>query len=116
MSERSVRNHCADGCVPHRQDFWNIPENAEKSERKDKSAFVRTLLSVLQDEKSSTSSAESDAVAKAWEVHNEEEAVWQIHYEEACVEGCMMILHMGEACRYATYLDGYPRAGDSTRY
>lgn len=55
MSERSVRNYCAAGRIPGAfltGKTWNIPENAEKPERKGKSPAVRTLLSVLQDEKS----------------------------------------------------------------
>ena len=55
MSERSVRNYCAHGRIPGAfltGKTWNIPENAEKPERKGKSPAPRTPLSVLQDEKS----------------------------------------------------------------
>ena len=55
MSERSVRNYCATGRVPGAfltGKTWNIPETAEKPERSNKRATTRTLLSVLQDEKS----------------------------------------------------------------
>ena len=55
MSERSVRNYCARGRIPGAfltGKTWNIPENAEKPDRKGKSAAKRTLLSVLQEEKS----------------------------------------------------------------
>ncbi len=55
MSERSVRNYCATGRVPGAfltGKTWNIPETAEKPERSNKKATTRTLLSVLQDEKS----------------------------------------------------------------
>ena len=57
MSERSVRNYCAQGRIPGAfitGKTWSIPENAEKPERSNKStalAAERTLLSALTDEK-----------------------------------------------------------------
>ena len=57
MSERSVRNYCAAGRVPGAfitGKTWNIPENAEKPERSNKSSPApRNLLDVLKDEKRS---------------------------------------------------------------
>ena len=54
-SERSVRNYCAAGRVPGAflmGKTWNIPENAEKPERTNKSKPVpRTLLDILKEEK-----------------------------------------------------------------
>lgn len=54
-SERSVRNYCAAGRVPGAfltGKTWNIPENAEKPERSNKSKPAsRTLLDVLKEEK-----------------------------------------------------------------
>lgn len=55
MSERNVRNYCATGRVPGAfltGKTWIIPEIAEKPERSNKKTTSRTLLSVLQDEKS----------------------------------------------------------------
>ena len=56
-SERSVRNYCAAGRVEGAfltGKTWNIPENAEKPERSNKSKpAVRTLLDVLKEEKNS---------------------------------------------------------------
>lgn len=56
-SERSVRNYCAAGRVTGAfltGKTWNIPENAEKPERSNKSKPVpRTLLDVLKEEKRS---------------------------------------------------------------
>ncbi len=55
VSERSVRNYCAQGRVPGAfltGKTWNIPETAKKPERSNKKSATRTLLSVLQDEKS----------------------------------------------------------------
>ncbi len=54
MSERSVRNYCAQGRISGAfltGKTWNIPETAEKPERSNKKATARTLLSVLQEEK-----------------------------------------------------------------
>ncbi|MGN0702676.1 MAG: Fic family protein [Lentihominibacter sp.] len=57
LSERSVRNYCAQGRVngaflPGK--IWNIPENAEKPERSNKKKEQPvTLLGILQEEKAS---------------------------------------------------------------
>ena len=54
VSERSVRNYCAQGRVPEaflKGKIWYIPENAEKPERSNKKEQPVTLLDVLQDEK-----------------------------------------------------------------
>lgn len=57
ISERSVRNYCAEGRVDGAfltGKTWNIPENAEKPERSNKSKTAsRTLLDVLKEEKRS---------------------------------------------------------------
>ncbi|MBE6563111.1 MAG: Fic family protein [Ruminococcaceae bacterium] len=56
-SERTVRNYCAAGRVPGAfltGKTWNIPENAEKPERLNKSRpRPRTLLDILREEKRS---------------------------------------------------------------
>ena len=55
VSERSVRNYCAQGRVPGAVltgKTWNIPENAEKPERLNRHAFKpKTLLDSLKTEK-----------------------------------------------------------------
>jgi Fic family protein len=55
VSERSVRNYCAQGRVNGAfltGKTWNIPENAEKPERTNKrKEQPQTLLDILQDEK-----------------------------------------------------------------
>ncbi len=55
VSERSVRNYCAQGRVNGAfltGKTWNIPENAEKPERINKrKEQPKTLLDILQDEK-----------------------------------------------------------------
>ena len=55
MSERSVRNYCAQGRIEGAfltGKTWNIPENAEKPERtKRKSSKPETLLDILKREK-----------------------------------------------------------------
>lgn len=55
MSERSVRNYCAQGRVLGTfltGKTWNIPENAEKPERTNKKQEQpKTLLDILQEEK-----------------------------------------------------------------
>lgn len=54
VSERSVRNYCAQGRVPEaflKGKTWYIPENAEKPERSNKKEQPVTLLDILQDEK-----------------------------------------------------------------
>lgn len=54
ISERSVRNYCnlgrVDGAVLVGK-TWNIPEDAKKPERVNKKVIERTLLNVLQSEK-----------------------------------------------------------------
>lgn len=53
VSERSVRNYCAQGRVPGAfltGKTWNIPENAQKPDRSNKKQPI-TLLDILQDEK-----------------------------------------------------------------
>ena len=55
LSERSVRNYCAQGRIPGALltgKTWNVPENAEKPARKPRSdAGKRDLLTVLRQEK-----------------------------------------------------------------
>lgn len=55
ISERSVRNYCAQGRVSDAfltGKTWNIPKNAEKPERANKRVKApRTLLDILQEEK-----------------------------------------------------------------
>jgi Fic family protein len=55
ISERSVRNYCAEGRVPGAfltGKTWNIPENAGKPERSNKSKPApQTLLDILKEEK-----------------------------------------------------------------
>ena len=55
VSERSVRNYCANGRVPGAfltRKMWNIPENAPKPERSNKKKEKKTtLLDILLDEK-----------------------------------------------------------------
>ena len=55
VSERSVRNYCAKGRVPGAfltGKIWNIPENARKPERSNKTKEKPiTLLDILQEEK-----------------------------------------------------------------
>ena len=57
VSERSVRNYCAQGRVPGAfltGKTWNIPENAEKPERSNKKKeHPVTLLDILQEQKAS---------------------------------------------------------------
>ena len=57
VSERSVRNYCAQGRVPGAfltGKTWNIPENAEKPERSNKKKEQPiTLLDILQEQKES---------------------------------------------------------------
>ena len=56
VSERSVRNYCAQGRVIGAflsEKTWNIPENAEKPERINKQkGQLKTLLDILREEKS----------------------------------------------------------------
>ena len=55
VSERSVRNYCANGRIPGAfltRKMWNIPENAPKPERSNKKKEKpTTLLDILQNEK-----------------------------------------------------------------
>ena len=55
ISERSVRNYCNSDRIPGAfltGKTWNIPENAEKPERTNKSKVIeRNLLSILKEEK-----------------------------------------------------------------
>lgn len=55
VSERSVRNYCAQGRVTGAfltGKTWNIPENAKKPERSNKRKYCpKTLLDILQEEK-----------------------------------------------------------------
>ena len=55
VSERSVRNYCANGRIPGAfltRKMWNIPENAPKPERSNKKKEKKTtLLDILLDEK-----------------------------------------------------------------
>lgn len=56
ISERSVRNYCAQGRVNGAfltRKTWNIPEGAEKPERSNKRKEQLTLLDILQEQKSS---------------------------------------------------------------
>ena len=57
VSERSVRNYCAQGRVLGASlvgKTWNIPENAEKPERSNKKKEQPvTLLDILQEQKAS---------------------------------------------------------------
>ena len=57
ISERSVRNYCAQGRIPNallKGKIWYLPENAQKPERVNKRSInSRTLLEVLQSEKAS---------------------------------------------------------------
>lgn len=57
VSERSVRNYCAQGRVPGAfltGKTWNILENAEKPERSNKKKEQPvTLLDILQEQKAS---------------------------------------------------------------
>ena len=57
ISERSVRNYCAQGRVPGavlNGKVWSIPEDAEKPERSNKKKqYIPTLLDILQEEKRS---------------------------------------------------------------
>ena len=52
VSERSVRNYCAENRIEGAfltGKTWNIPENAEKPKRASKK--TRTLLNILKEEK-----------------------------------------------------------------
>ena len=54
ISERSVRNYCAQGRVNGAfltGKTWNIPEDAEKPERSNKRKVRVTLLDILQEQR-----------------------------------------------------------------
>ncbi len=54
LSERSVRNYCANGRVSDAKligKIWYIPENAQKPERANKKEDTPTLLSILREQK-----------------------------------------------------------------
>mgnify|MGYP003514552516 FL=1 len=56
VSERSVRNYCAQGRVEGavlNGKTWQIPKDAEKPERSNKKQQSKTLLDILQEEKTS---------------------------------------------------------------
>ena len=56
VSERSVRNYCAQGRVEGavlNGKTWQIPEDAEKPERSNRKQQSKTLLDILQEEKTS---------------------------------------------------------------
>ena len=56
ISERSVRNYCAQGRVNGAfltGKTWNIPEDAEKPERSNKRKEQPALLDILQEQKAS---------------------------------------------------------------
>ena len=56
VSERSVRNYCAQGRVESavlNGKTWQIPEDAKKPERSNKKQQSKTLLDILQEEKTS---------------------------------------------------------------
>lgn len=55
ISERSVRNYCAQGRIADSKligKVWHIPENAQKPERLNKKTSVLSLLSILREQKS----------------------------------------------------------------
>lgn len=54
LSERSVRNYCANGRIAGAKligKIWYIPENAQKPERSNKKNDAPTLLQILQEQK-----------------------------------------------------------------
>ena len=56
ISERSVRNYCAQGRITDAKligKIWYIPEDAQKPERANKKKDVSTLLQLLQEQKAS---------------------------------------------------------------
>lgn len=56
ISERSVRNYCANGRVTGAKligKIWHIPADAKKPDRSNKKTATRTLLDVLREQKSS---------------------------------------------------------------
>lgn len=59
ISERSVRNYCAQGRIADSKligKVWHIPENAQKPERLNKKTSVLSLLSILREQKSAKTS------------------------------------------------------------
>ena len=58
ISERSVRNYCAQGRIADAKligKIWSIPENAQKPERLNKKSSP-TLLSILREQKNAKTS------------------------------------------------------------
>ena len=56
ISERSVRNYCAQGRIADAKligKIWYIPEDAQKPERANKKKDATTLLQLLQEQKAS---------------------------------------------------------------
>ena len=56
ISERSVRNYCANGRIVHAKligKTWYIPEDARKPERINKRREIPTLLQILREQKAS---------------------------------------------------------------
>lgn len=56
ISERSVRNYCAQGRIQGAKlsgKTWNIPQDAIKPERKKPTKQLNTLLAIFKDEKQS---------------------------------------------------------------
>ena len=54
LSERSVRNYCAQGRIPNAKligKTWYIPDDAEKPERANKKGNNTTLLQILREQK-----------------------------------------------------------------
>jgi len=54
ISERSVRNYCAQGRITGAKligKIWSIPENAQKPERLNKKSLAPSLLSILREQK-----------------------------------------------------------------
>lgn len=54
ISERSVRNYCAQGRIADAKligKIWSIPENAQKPERLNKKSTIPSLLKILREQK-----------------------------------------------------------------
>ena len=59
VSQRSVRNYCAQGRINDAKligKIWNIPENAQKPERLNKNNSAPSLLSILREQKNAKTS------------------------------------------------------------
>lgn len=68
-SERSVRNYCAAGRVPGAfltGKTWNIPENAEKPERSNKSKPRRRVWRIFSKRKSAAGSTVEFIIKCRW--------------------------------------------------